>query len=255
MNLLRLLPMALLAPLAACHAPEPAPVAPESVIQYNVRWIPNPAVDLMSPEGTFTRALVESFQGARDSYKEGPESLTDGGFPGFDHVYQAVYGKRRDNQPGKGWWDTATPGGGSQVGTQYYEIVDLRRDGEKRTAYVCTYGSLIASKGPHADSRYFSNGSQAVGTGQVYSFGPDPGLPATEQHVPAANQHGPARKPADNVFGTWVWLDLTGTPDNSELCQRKLAPGTPPDWPNPYTRSDPPPTLPPDPGWPLGSSA
>lgn len=252
-NLARLLAVALLAPLAACHHPEPAPSPPEPVIQYNIRWIPNPAADLMSPEGTFVRALVESFQGARDSYKPGAESLTDGGFPGFDHVYEAVYGKQRDNEPGTGWWDTATPDGSYLVGTQYYEVVDLKREGEKITAYVCKYSSMIAGRRP--DGTYGSNGSATVGTGDLYSFGPDPALVPSAQHLPPANQKGPARKPADNVFGTWVWFDFTGTPDNSALCQRKLAPGTPTNWPNPYVRSDPPPTLPADPGWPQGSSA
>lgn len=237
--------------LTACHPPEPAPSPPEPVIQYNVRWISNPAVDLMSPEGTFVRALVESFQGARDSYKAGAESLADGGFPGFDHVYQAVYGKQRDNEPGTGWWSTAKPGGGYLVGTQYYEIVSMRRDGDKMTAYVCKYGSMIASRGP--DGKYFSNGSATIGDGDLYSFGPDPTVAA--QHTPLANQRGAARKPADNVFGTWVWFDLQKTPDNSALCRQKLAPGTPLDWPNPYVRSDPPPTLPPDPGWPAASTA
>ncbi|MHA7649161.1 hypothetical protein ACX9NE_05210 [Mycobacterium sp. ML4] len=36
---------------------------------------------------------------------------------------------------------------------------------------------------------------------------------------------------------------------------RRLAPGTPPDWPpGNYVRSTPPPTLPPSPGWPEGGS-
>ncbi|MFT9573739.1 hypothetical protein [Mycobacteroides abscessus] len=245
--------IALMVALAACNNPEtPAPTPPPR-IQYNIRWIPNPAADLMSPEGTFVRATVESWTGAHMSYQHGVEALRDGGYRGFEHAYQAVYGKQRGNKPdeygGKGF-GIPSNSGRWQVGTMYYEIVGFRHDGDRMTAYVCEYDNMVATRQPDGTT-YASSGS-TMGSGSSYIFGPDPSV--AEQHAPPAKQRGPATKPTDNVFGSWVVLDYTNPPDKGAAC-RKLAPGTPPDWPNPYTRADPPPTLPPDPGWPAGSTA
>lgn len=239
---------ALMVALTACDNPEPPAPPPPPQIQYGIRWIPNPAVDLMSPEGTFIRATVESWTGAQASYKRGLDALRDGGYPGFEHVYHAVYGSQHGNDP-KGFGD---PGfdGRWEVGTMYYEIAGYRRDGERMTADVCRYDNLVATRQPDGTT-YVSNGS-SLGSGSSYTFGPDPSV--AEQHAPPSRQRGAAIKPTDNVFGSWVLLDYTNPPDKGAAC-RKLAPGTPPDWPNPFTRADPPPTLPPDPGWPAGSTA
>ncbi|RIR12840.1 hypothetical protein D2E27_16220 [Mycobacteroides abscessus] len=244
--------VALLVTLTACDHPEPpAPTYPPR-IQYNTRWIPNPSADLMSPEGTFVRAAVESWTGAHMSYKHGVDALLDGGYPGFERAYQAAYGKQRGNKPdeygGKGF-GIPSSNGRWQVGTMYYEIVGFRRDGDRMTADVCEYDNMVATR--QSDGTYASHGSN-LGAGTSYTFGPDPSI--AEQHAPPAKQRGPAARPTDDVFGSWVVLDYANPPDRGAACQ-KLAPGTPPDWPNPYTRSNPPPTLPPDPGWPAGSSA
>jgi len=34
--------------------------SPDDTLQYTNRWIENPSIDLMSPEGTFVRAAMES---------------------------------------------------------------------------------------------------------------------------------------------------------------------------------------------------
>lgn len=206
----------------------------------------------MSPEGTFVRATVESWWGAQMSYKQGVDALLDGGYLGFEQAYQAVYGKKRGNKPdeyGGNGFGIPSYSGQWEVGTMYYEIVGFRRDSDRMTADVCEYRNMTATR--QRDGTYASYGS-TTGSGSSYIFGPDPSM--TEQHAPPAKQRGPANKPTDNVFGSWVILDYTNPPDKGAAC-RKLAPGTPPDWPNPYTRSDPPPTLPPDPGWPKGSAA
>lgn len=187
------------------------------------------------------------------SYRHGVEALRDGGYPGFEHAYQAEYGKQRGNKPGEyggSGFGISSYSGQFEVGTMYYEIVGFRRDGDRMTADVCEYRNMTATRQPDGKT-YISFGS-TPGSGWSYTFGPDPS--AAEQHAPPAKQRGPAAKPTDNVFGSWVVLDFTSLPDKGRECG-KLAPGTPPDWPNPYTRSDPPPTLPPDPGWPQGSSA
>lgn len=252
-NLRAVAAVTLLVTLAACDHPEPpAPTHPPR-IQYNIRWIPNPAADLMSPEGTFVRATVESWWGALMSYKQGAEALRDGGYPGFERAYQAVYGKQRGNKPeeyGGSGFGIPSYSGQFEVGTMYYEIVGFRRGRDRMTADVCEYRNMVATR-KQDGTTYVSFGS-TPGIGSSYTFGPDPSV--SEEHAPPAKQRGPANKPTDNVFGSWVILDYASAPNNGAACQ-KLAPGTPPDWPNPYTRHDPPPTLSPEPGWPQGSSA
>lgn len=225
--------------------PEPTPPPPEDKQQYAFRWIANPSLDLMSPEGTFVRAIAESYRNARLSYKTGRATLADKGYPGLEHAENHVWGSMLD----VGGDPTIRP----TVGTAYYEVVDFHPDGERYTATVCRYSSLLASKS--ANGEYVSRGSVPLGGAEAYTFGPDPSLTPEQQRSPLAQQRGPARRPTDNMFGTWLLLEEPRPSDEQIRACDKLAPGTPPDWPDPYMRSDPPPTLPPDPGWPEGSSA
>ncbi|SKX80925.1 Uncharacterised protein [Mycobacteroides abscessus subsp. bolletii] len=234
--------------ISGCHkSPTTSPSIPEDKLQYTYRWISNPRLDLMSSEGTFVRAVTESEESARLSHQSGRAAFIDKGYPGIERAEKNVFGKRDLGYFGG---DTSQP---SIVGTAYYEVVDFRRDGESFTATVCNYSGQTAQKEPNG--KYSSRGSTPTGSASTYTFGPDPSMPLTEQHAPPTKQHGPARQPDDNVFGTWLLLEEPrSAADQVEMCQ-KLAPGTPADWPDVYVRSDPPPTLPPDPGWPAGSSA
>ncbi|WP_100480018.1 hypothetical protein [Mycobacteroides abscessus] len=233
--------------LAGCTEPDkPAPPPPADKHQYSTRWIPNPSLDLMSPEGTFVRAIIESYWSVRLSDKHGRAVLADKGYPGLEHAENHVFGRGDLGDFG------GNPGGPILVGTEYNEVVDFRRDGDRYTATVCTYDSLIAQG---RDGAYVSRGATPIGTAQEYTFGPDPTLTSEQQHTPPAQQRGPARRPTDNVFGTWLLLEELRPSDDQIRACNKLAPGTPTDWPDPYMRSDPPPTLSPDPGWPEGSKA
>ncbi|WP_050545689.1 hypothetical protein [Mycobacteroides abscessus] len=232
--------------LTSCTHDKPKEPAPawEDKNRTTTQWIPNPAVDLMSPEGTFIRASIESWRAAQSAPGRGLDAIRAGGYPGFDHALNNV-------------WKPESVGGTVRlqtigVGTLYREIVELRRDGDKYTAGICTYPSQTAAQEP--DGQYSSKGSDDLGYGWWLTFGPDPKLPAEQQHSPLPNQRGPAQRPVDNVFGTWVILDTNPSATDLPQC-KKLAPGTPENWPKPYVRPDPPPTLPPDPGWPEGSSA
>lgn len=220
---------------------------------YSVRWIPNPVIDLMSPEGTFIRAAAESWSQAEAARSTGIDALKERGYPGFAHAYN-------DSVPGirdVGGSSVDTP---PTIGTEYYEVVDLRREGDRYTADVCIYLSQSAVK-HRLNGRYVSGGSVPANSGmaRTYTFGPDPKIPATQQHLPLANQKGPDRQPTDNVFGTWVLFPLAArtldTINNLARRCQKLAPGTPSDWPDPYYWPEPPPVLPPDPGWPSAGAA
>lgn len=234
----------LLLSTGACHSPEaPSPPLPhEDKLQYTFRWIANPSLDLMSPEGTFVRAISESYDNANYADGRGRVALAEKGYPGFEHAENNV-------------WDSADIGGATnpQVGTDYREVVDFRRDGARYTAIVCSYWGGTASK--QSDGTYIGRGFAPVGSAYAYTFGPDTSLAPDQQHLPPAQQRGPARRPSDNVFGTWLLFDQPHVSNDQESACHRVAPGTSEGMPDPYKRSDPPPTLSPDPGWPEGSSA
>lgn len=232
--------------LTSCRNEQPPQSAPnwEDKRHSTRSWIPNPTADLMSPEGTFIRAFVESWEAAQIAPGDGIDAIQAGGYPGFDHALNNA-------------WKPEEIGGtvrlqNISVGTLYREIVELRHVGDQYTAGVCTYPSLLADQLP--DGQYKSNGSAELGRGEWITFGPDPKLADGQQHSPMANQKGGAKRPVDNVFGTWVTTRVDIAATDLPQCN-KLAPGTPDDWPKPYIRTNPPRTLPPDPGWPEGSKA
>lgn len=233
--------------VGGCTEPDkPASPSLPDKQQYNTRWIPNPSLDLMTPEGTFVRAIIESYWSTNLSYQRGRAALLDKGYPGIEHAENHIFGRGDLGDFG------GNSGIGTTVGTDYNEVVDFRRDGDRYTATVCTYGSLTAQE---RDGTFVSRGSTPMGVAQAYTFGPDPTLTAQQQHAPPPQQRGPAQRPTDNVFGTWLLFGEPRVSDDQVRACHKLAPGTPTNWPDPYKRADPPPALSPDPGWPEGSSA
>ncbi|RIS59123.1 hypothetical protein [Mycobacteroides abscessus] len=229
--------------LASC-APEKAP-EPQDKDQTTVRWIPSAAVDLMSTEATFVRAATESFVAAWTGQgRTGVDAIRNSGYPGFEHAFNNI-GKTDDfGAPGRNVY--------LKVGTMYTSIIGLTHQGDRYVAEVCTDSRHTASQ--RDDGKYAMNYlADSVGALQV-TFGPDPKLPADQQHAPLAKQKGPAERPADNVFGTWVLFDYRTVRPVSPQCS-SFAPDTPAEDPETSLRIDPPQTLPPDPGWPEGSKA
>lgn len=227
----------------------PTPSAPQRPpdLGMSSRWIPNPSVDLMSSEGTFIRAFVESRKAATQSAEHtGLKAFDVDGFPGFTRAFNNVEPPERVGglYPDFGRWG---------AGTWYYEVVEMQPHGSGFTAVVCGLISMVADR-PEGGADYRSGGSKAFGQGFRLAFSPDPRLPTEQQQSPAADQRGPADRPPDDVFGTWVALDFKPLGYEPTECVR-LAPGTPTNWPSPYYRKDPPPTLSPEPGWPAGSPA
>jgi len=228
--------------------PPASPSTPEgidAILQYTNRWIDNSSVDLMSAPGSFIRATMESL--ARASYGEGSglEAIEDAGYPGFTRALNGVI-------------DPEVVGGNArkdqiQTGTLYFEVVQFRDEGDQFTAGVCTYGSMTAIKEWNG---YKSSGrSLPSGSATIFNFGPDRNVPVGQQVSPKAGQRGPANSPSADEFGTWVLtgIKILGADVDLPECGRTLAPGTPQDAPEDYYVSpDPPPALPPSPGWPEG---
>ncbi|WP_228096787.1 hypothetical protein, partial [Mycolicibacterium smegmatis] len=199
-------------------------------------------LDLMSPEGTFVRAAMKSLDRLGVGAGSGEDAIADAGYPGFLHAFNAV----RDPEE---WGGNRGPIN-DQVGTRYWEVVELRREGDFFRTGVCSYGSAIAVK---TQDGYRSSGSKPIGSATWITFGPDPALAKDKQAVPPSNQRGPERAPVLDVFGSWVITDLNVLDAAKDLpqCMSTLAPGTPSDAPKDYVvQTEPPPTLPPSPGWP-----
>ncbi|MGE2717593.1 hypothetical protein ACQI4L_26330 [Mycolicibacterium litorale] len=214
----------------------------EQILQYTNRWIDNPVIDLMSPEGTFVRAAVESLDRVRFGAGQGIKAIEDAGYPGFTRAFNGV--DDLDDVAGNARKDQAI------VGTLYWEVVRFSVDQGVYTAGVCSYGSMAATK---VWNGYKSSGRRSSGSARVISFRPDPTIPPDQQRAPKSHQRGPAGSPVNDVFGTWVLSENKVLGANVELpqCEEKLAPGTPPDAPEDYyVSTEPPPTLSPIPGWP-----
>lgn len=230
--------------VAGCTPDQTPAPAPEEPDQAAIRWIPNPSVDLMSPEGTFIRAATESWNRLGSAHDTGLAAVKERGYPGFTRAFNNSFDLIDSIG---GYWDQIT------VGTVYFEVLRLRRDGDRFIADVCDYRSQTATK--QKDGKYYSRGSLPDGSARTYTFGPNPSLAANQQRSPLNHQKGSAQAPSDDVFGTWVLFPSGATEEPAASQCHKLAPGTPMGLPDPYKRSDPPPTLPPDPGWPEGSKA
>ncbi|WP_454792556.1 hypothetical protein [Mycolicibacterium lutetiense] len=246
--------MALSVVSTGCTQPEPpstpntSPTASndptaDDILQYSNRWIQNPAIDLMSPEGTFVRAAVESIDRVGYGRGTGIAAIADAGYPGFAHAFNNVSDPDIFGQPGGKDRD--------ELGTMYWEVVATHRNGDLIEVGVCNYGSMTVGK---VYGGYQSSGRRLPsGIARWITFGPDQALPSIKQVSPPSNQRGSRRTPIGNVFGTWVLTDYKVLGADIELpqCGNTLAPGTPPDAPNDYfIQPEPLPTLPPDPGWP-----
>jgi len=236
--------LAMCAVLLVSCSPDKSP-EPQDKNQTTVRWVLDPAVDLMSPESTFVRAATESFAAAWTGQgRSGLDALTNSGYPGFEHAFNNIGKVDQFGGPGRNDY--------LRVGTMYTSIIGLTRQEDRYVAEICTDSRHTASQ--RGDGKYVMNYlADSVGALTV-TFGPDPKLPAEEQHAPLARQKGPAARPVDNVFGTWVLFDYRAVQPANPKCN-SFAPDTPAENPETSLRIDPPPTLPPDPGWPEGSSA
>lgn len=150
-------------------------------------WLASPAVDPMSSEGAFIRAFVESLVLGFSEPGKGIEALRSAGYPGFERAFNNVWDPN-------GWAGNGNFGA-PDVGTDYFEVIDMRRDHAAYIATMCNYASMTATE---VDGEFKSPG---IDFGQVMSlsFGPDEATPAGAQRSPLPNQQGPSERPSNDV--------------------------------------------------------
>lgn len=186
----------------------PAQPSVDAILQYTNRWIDNPAVDLLSSEGTFVRAAMESLDRISMGKGTGKGAIEDAGYPGFLHAFNSV--RDAEKYAGIGRKDQA------QVGTLYREVVSFRRDGNGFTAGICTYESMTATE---VYTGYRTSGtSLPAGSAIWLTFGPDPNIGGERQTSPLTNQHGPPKYSADRCFWQLGDYGYAGA-----RCQRRFA--------------------------------
>lgn len=221
--------------LVGCNGgPTGSQAEPRNSHQSTFVWVGSPAVDLMSSEGTFIRAVVESWVLAFSQPGRGIEAVRAAGYPGFEHAFNNIW----DPKDWAGNGNVGTP----EVGTDYFQVIEMSLAHGIYSAIICNYSSMKATE--------IGGGfkSPGVNVGQVMSlsFGPDDAVPSDTQRRPPTDQKGPAERPHNDVFGTWITTQFGGLSSGEPRCQRP-APGTPA---GSTPRPDAPPRLAPDPGWP-----
>lgn len=204
-RLVRLSLLAAASVVAACgssggHTPTSSAPTPRPPLAVSFRWT-NPASELTSPDATFVRAFIESWQTMAYSGDAGDA------YPGFGAAEHDV------------GLDT-TP---SEVPATYKSVfLNILRiensGGESTRATVCLWMGRAGFKGIPIHLLYFHKGA-----------------------TPPADQAGPAKRPAANVFGGWY---ATNMEQDSSADREACINAKPADLPSQDTVVDP------FPGWP-----
>lgn len=201
--------------------------------QYTVIWTDPAGVDLMSPEGTYIRASVESLDVSATN------GNADAAAPGFWDTLSGNATKEAGDFFAMG---PAQP----EYGIKRYEILDKVDSANSTTVTVCSYNQQV---GHHKDAEEYEFG----GTGPF-------GLVLTIEKVgdkpPPARQSGPETFMMTKVFGSWRTTSWqVGYFSGGDPCAGRPLPGVAPEsWPRtrgggPYTATEVP-TAPSHPGWP-----
>ncbi|WP_301123503.1 hypothetical protein [Mycolicibacterium fortuitum] len=209
---------------------------PYALTKYSIIWSDTAGLDLMSPEGTYVRASVESLDVSTSNGDRGVA------VPGF---WESVTG------PAKEFADSSPTYGpdGPWVGIMRYQILQAADHGNSFEVIVCTFvaqrGTPTQDKG-HPDGTYeYRNKSYPLFL-TVQRQGHTP---------PPSQQSGPDTFVTRPVFGTWKTVDWhTDRLGEANTCQDNGPwPGEPP-WPaltpngNFYVTTDIP-AAPSYPGW------
>lgn len=198
-------------------------------IDLTFHWMTTPEFDPLSPEGTFVRAYVESYELARDGIG------TEWGYPGFaDASPPNIENMLKTNQLGVYY-----------RATQFYRLLHRLSGPSTTTITLCRYG----------EGTVFSNGAWWHSSWEPI---PIRITFTTAGAPPPAGERGSRRAPALNVFGGWKTTSFELFPSDSydvlpsliQQCQDDTR-GLPPLPPNkPQKQPAPFSPLPPSPGWP-----
>lgn len=203
-------------------AGEPDPYAHT---KYSIIWSDPAGLDLMSPEGTYVRASVES---RRVSDDNGDPSVA---MPGFWESLNTM-----PNGVGGAKW--RPDGDDPWVGIVGYEILDAVEDGETLHVTVCEYedqlGMVLHSVNPDLDGRYeyWNGGGGVAWLLTIRRVGPT---------APPSRQSGPQTFGKASVFGTWRTTEWRArdTLFEPDPCLGRSTPSIAADtWPPPGTLGD-----------------
>ncbi|MCZ8380202.1 hypothetical protein O6P37_15125 [Mycobacterium sp. CPCC 205372] len=231
--------------VSGCQSPQQkdSPTAPPDLrgrTHFSIVWSDPAGLDLMSAEGTYVRASVESLSLAAVNGDR------DAAYPGFWRSLAEPAAKYAEGYYGLGPDD-------SLFGISRFEVVDVARDAHRSTVGVCSYERQLGVENldpqtVRPDGRYrFDRQGSYYWTLVVARTGPV---------APPAGQRGRDAHPRAVMFGTWRTAEWRRPHhDGANPCRGRLTPGVGPDsWPalmpgsEPYV-ADAAPTAPSYPGW------
>lgn len=212
-------------------------------------WMDSDSVDLMSPDGTFIRAAVESYDRAVMA------GSMEAGYPGFADAMDSARWPDWGISPGTAY---------ETIGSKYFKVIEMKATSESTVEVrYCRVSNLVGweirpESGENDGSPRFGIGSGDEG-GISYLLVYERGVNSEGAAIsPPADQFGPSQEPVTNVFGSWTisQIDLPEAPPNiqelHDAC-KVYPPDFPPEMMVPGERfysDDPPVSRPPDPGWP-----
>lgn len=178
--------------------------------RYTIVWSDPAGLDLMSPEGTYVRASIESLD------VSAVNGNTDAAAPGFWDTLAGPAKSEAQNffkmGPARG-----------EYGVKRYEILSRTADASAMTVTVCAYNQQLGHE--IATQKYEFGGTGPFGT--VITF------QRAGESVPPARQSGRETFVAAKVFGSWrttAWQ--TGHFAGGDPCAGRPLPGVAPgSWP------------------------
>ncbi|KWX23505.1 hypothetical protein AFM11_14630 [Mycolicibacterium wolinskyi] len=214
-------------------APPPAPVDPRALSHFTIVWSDPAGLDLLSAEGTYLRASVESLRLAAAN------SNRDAAYPGF---WETLTG------PAKDYAESFFALGPDDAlhGVNRFEVIGVADHDDRLTAGLCIYERQLGVE--DTDGRFTFN--------RMGSHYWELTVEKAGEASPPAGQRGRDTYPQAAMFGSWRTVKWSRQPaDTPNPCAGRPTPGVEPGaWPalmpgsRPYVTEDVP-TAPNYPGW------
>lgn len=228
----------LLAVLAGCSTPQPAPAPPAPVdprarSHFTIVWSDPAGLDLLSAEGTYLRASVESLRLAAANTNR------DAAYPGF---WETLTGPAKDYAESFFRLGPDDP----LHGVSRFEVIDAAKAGGRVVVGVCIYERQLGVEGADGGFEFNRMGSHYWRLAVEKAAGA----------APPAGQRGRYTYPQAPMFGSWRTIEWSRpAAEAPNPCAGRPTPGVQPGaWPalmpgsRPYL-TDAAPTAPNFPGW------